>query len=661
MRITTFFGILLTSLLLSVLGLVYWPTFIELMTATNRSKTQEELKDLENVEALINLGRAEEALNLIEKYQELILLGNAPSSEKWLKALIKASELSLSIPQLLSLHEFNPEMIEQFEKASLLVADAHITTGKVNEYETLRKNWQGKENYSNAWLTLDADHLLLQGKKEDAIKLLQSQSFNNETDVERLIRLAILTMNDDPKLAWEFLSEAYTKSPTNPFVRSYRAHLFELENKLPLAEAEYSAALEKTPQDLFLRDQLAEFYLRNNETEKAVQTWQEGLGLQAKDALWIKTIFWSKVLHPKQVDWKTLSSSEEPLSPFTKYLLALPNDQFWNSISFENLSNTSTILETEQAAFWLRLLNALKQNQEEQAWELLQNNSFANHSWNPELETTLKRILNYRKTKTLVLEGESLKTPHQKPAHSSLFIKLELLATEERLKQASTKIPESIHALLSSKEAFAAALLDAGWQEAALRLHTMQLVPENFPDWFTVKLTEALRTNRSIKEALQFASLQEPTQPLSVLIGELFLEEGKAEAGIKELTPLATAKSDEGFKAASLLSLYYLNQKRYPEARHVIQKQPLLLQSVKGKELLARIALLEGNKEEATQLYTSIERNSNEAKSYLARKAFAEKNWQKAQQLTEDLLQMYPTNQLLRDNLTKVIAEQQKK
>jgi hypothetical protein len=97
-------------------------------------------------------------------------------------------------------------------------------------------------------------------------------------------------------------------------------------------------------------------------------------------------------------------------------------------------------------------------------------------------------------------------------------------------------------------------------------------------------------------------------------------------------------------RAAWLISLIHIDRGQYTEAKAIIEGQPKLADNVTGKETLARIALLEGNNELANKLYLAIEKVSPEAKSYLARKAFIEKDWKTARELTEDLLRQYPTN-----------------
>lgn len=154
----------------------------------------------------------------------------------------------------------------------------------------------------------------------------------------------------------------------------------------------------------------------------------------------------------------------------------------------------------------------------------------------------------------------------------------------------SKDLSDDIQSLLLSKEAFSSLTLASGWTEAAIDLHQLDYIPYNFPSSVAFDFTEALRKNRGDPSALDFASKQNLNSDLSFLI----------------------------------------------------------------QEMTARIALKEGNREVAEKIYDTIADKSYEAKSYLARKAFQENNFQKAQVLTEELLKKYPNNALLLDNLKKI-------
>ena len=115
------------------------------------------------------------------------------------------------------------------------------------------------------------------------------------------------------------------------------------------------------------------------------------------------------------------------------------------------------------------------------------------------------------------------------------------------------------------------------------------------------------------------------------------------DAALDHLSKLAKEDNDVGMRAAWLISLILIDKGQFAEAKAIIESQPRLAENVLGKETLARIALLEGNNDLANKLYQSLEKVSAEAKSYLARKAFMDKDWKKAHELTEDLLREYPT------------------
>jgi hypothetical protein len=155
---------------------------------------------------------------------------------------------------------------------------------------------------------------------------------------------------------------------------------------------------------------------------------------------------------------------------------------------------------------------------------------------------------------------------------------------------AGNNLPSDIEALLRSEEAYSAILLSFGWNEPGIALHRLENIPDHFPAFVALDLTKALRSNQGERAALEFAGKQKQSVDLAFLI----------------------------------------------------------------QEMTARIALQEGNPKLAEKIYEMIADKSFEAKSYLARKAFKEKDFSKAQLLTEELLNKYPDNQLLLENLKKI-------
>lgn len=644
----------------------YWPKLknkYKKITQTPESTA----RDIERARELLNNSKPEEALEIIKEYSNSID-NTTETGKQWIDLLIRASESTLNFSQLVVLYEYYPKAFDSHEKASMIVGEIYINTNKFKEYQDLRDNWKGRETKPETWFVLDGDKLFLEGKRKESIDFLNSKTFPGKTDTSRLVRLALMYSYEEPNKAWDYLNQAYQKDPENPEIRSYRAKLLETYGKNNLALIEYLAAIQTDPKNVYLRDQLAEFYLRQKQYPQALMVWLESLKPPSLDAIWVKTFFWSRMVIPVNIDWHSEKIPEGKFASLATYLINLKPDQYWNEKAFDQIPDGNTYLKQVQVTFWLRLVDALQRGDEKGAAELLQYNPFQTVSWNPELETALTRILNYRRsgkfksdTADQPVTFEDAKAPVQptnpetKFSHI-LFAQLDQLANEK----GDPNIPEDLKELLQGKEAFTAAFLAAGWNEAALALHQLAVLPSDYPDWVPVLITQAYRLNKSNEQALKFALAQKQTPGLSLMIGELMVSNKDFDAALDKLTPLTKLEGEIGYTASWLVSLIYIDKGQYDQAKAAIEAQPTLNKDVLGKEIMARIALLQGNTAAAEGIYNSIATTSSEAKSYLAKKAFEQKDWKKAREITEELLRDYPTNPMLQQNLTKIIEEQNK-
>lgn len=614
-----------------------------------------EAKELQRATELLADLKPEEALPIIRRYQDEID-SDSKTGKQWLALLIQASEQLHDTEQLTILYDYFPRAFDTNEKAALMVADTYITSQRPDDYRKIRNRWSGRSRRHSAWMMLDADKLLLEGERDEAIALLKSQSFSGKADTGRLVRLALLVAESDPEGAWEFLTEAYKKDPHNADVRSYRARLLEKVGKDKLALAEYIAATQTAPNNPFLKGQLADFYLRQGNSSEALGLWSQNLKDSPLDTVWLNALFWNRVLSPITFDWSAARLPEGDKKPLLNYLTGLQPGVYWDQQAFAALPEEESYLQKEQATFWLRLLQALKSGDEEDAWSLLQSNPFEGQSWVPELERALKQVTTYRCMGVLSLDREEA-TGVLTSAHP-LFAQLNFLADQPQSELLAV-IPSDFHELLISDDAYTAIFLAAGWNEAALQFNTLTIVPETYPSWMAYGLSEALKKNRTSLQTLEFATLQDETPALNLLVGELLIDEGEANAGLDKLEPLLKENSDVGYRASWLSCLACVDHENYDKAKKIVGGQPRLQGSVAGKEVLARIALLEGNPDVADQLYVAIEANSAEAKSYLARKAFAERDWHRAKELTQALLKLHPNNTVLLGNLQKINEKQQ--
>lgn len=663
-RLRVIIAVLLCGLLVS-LGVAFWPTIHVNLLGNSIDKTQE-ATDYKNVEELIKQSRPQEALAIIKTYQSE-MDNYTPLGKKWEDLLIRVSESSGDRRQLVKVYEHDPKAFDNHEKAALLVGDTYLISGQVKDYQKLRDSWNNRETMPELWFVMDADKLLVQGKKKEAMDLLKSKQFAGTADTGRLIRLALLTVTEQPKDAWDYLTEAYKKDPQNSDIRSYRGKLLEAIGKNSLALSEYMAALSTNPHNPYLRDQLADFYIRNKQYVNGLEILNDALYGNTMDFIWLKALFWSRVVSPIKFDWKTSAVPKGDLNSLVTYLLTLKPDQYWDEASFDKIADSSQYLKTQQTTFWLRLIAALKAGNEKDALDLLQYNPFNAVSWDPQLEKALKMVLMYRKTGslnigTLSREVQTSASLNDKDSVVEsevppFFIQLDELAKNSKPDH-PVELPQDVKQLVQSKEAFAAIFLAAGWLEAGLQLNTMRVIPEGYPDWIAYSMTQALRLNRGNMEALEFATTQKQTPTMQLLVGELLITSGSHDSGMEQLKKIYKESSDVGYRAAWLLSLLYIEKGQYEDAKNAVLAQPKLTQDVLGKETLARVAMLEGHHDMADKLYSEIESTSSEAKSYLARKSFAEKNWKRAKELTEELLIEFPNNSLLIENMKKILEEE---
>lgn len=588
--------------------------------------------------------------------------------KKRLDLLIEQYTNSESHDEIILLYEYFPDAFDYKEFASLAVAKAMLADGQNVAYKKIRQNWKGHEREPEQWLFLDAEVLINEGSQDEAASLLASKTFKGDAETERLVRLALLHLVDNPKLSWKYLSEASLKDPDNPTLNTFKANLLESANKRDMALTEYIAAVQKDPDNPHLREELADFYLRTEQFPSALKLLQDSLAAPSLDSIWLKTIFWNRVILPIKYDWETRNIPQGDLKPFIEYLLALPPGIFWNTESFERLPRAESYLTSQQEAFWLRLLMMLKNNKEQEALVLLNQNPFQTVSWMPQIEKNLKAVLTYRLAKQQQ-EALSPNTPSHSFEYKSLasdhtpqqFLNdLNTLAKVPPSQITTAEISNNLQDLLLSKEIYSTLFLAGGWDEAALQLHSLSVIPTSFPQWISHDLTQALDRNRGKSQALQFALKQHPNPELSLLTAELALTLKQQDIAIDKLQSIYKQNDSIGINAAKQLSKIYIDQNDFNAAKDVILSQPNLANELSSKEILARIALQTGDVITANKLYLTLEKQSSEAKSFLARKAFSDKDWKRAKALTEDLIKLHPENNILKENLHKIILEEQK-
>jgi cytochrome c-type biogenesis protein CcmH/NrfG len=652
--------ILLVSFVVFVLGLLgftLWQSNTREPLA-NVSKEQRE-SDLKRAEQYLQDSEAERSLPIIHEHKEE-MEKDTPEGKKWLSLFVDASSQLKDVDQLHLIYQFNPEPFKNNEQAALTLAESFIKSENPADYTHLRQLWKKRENNEAAWILLDADLLLQQGEKQKAYDLLKNQKWQGKPESERLMRLTLISWKENPEDALSMLNAEYSKDPKNLEIRLLRGQIYESLNKLSLAEQDLNTVAQLDPGNIYLQDQLAEFYRRQKNYVKAETIWQKILAQTSNEQIWMKSLFWNQVAAPVNYDWKNTKLADTHTKAFFNYLLKIRPDQFWDKKAFEKVHRHLDALSHYQATYWLRLLQALKNHDEQAALSLIHHNPFEGLSWAPLLEINLQRILNYRHKGSLLIEGDAantdsiLKLLSLREPVPALYKKLDELAQQEADLGAAFKLPDDMQALLNNPEIFAVAFFSEGWTEAALRLQPIGTLSADFPEWVPVLYIHGLRQNRGNASALQFIAEQKPLPMVNLLKAEIQIAEGRPDQALPCLEKLKSNPTDLGARAAWLLCQIDMQKGEYRKAAQAIESHPQLSQALQGQETLARIAVMEGKPEVAGQIYEKIVGESNEAKSFLARRAFQQKDWTLARQLTEELLNDYPGNAQLQENLKKI-------
>lgn len=497
--------------------------------------------------------------------------------------------------------------------------------------------------------------------REQTIHQLTSQKSSGQEEIDRLVRLAALHLVEEPQQAWDYLAQASKLDTSEADLHLYKASLLEAADKINQAQKEYILAVKSNPKNPYYREFLADFYIRTKKYPEAVDVLEDAMVSPSLDAIWLKSIFWNKIAIPLAGHANQAAVPTGPLAPLVDYLVKLPSGVFWNETAFAKLPNKNNYLDQEQETYWLKLLSALKEHREKAALEMIETNSFSTVSYAPELEKTLKTILIFRNTPKEVIAPLPLARKNQNIEQQfKEFIPMLAGLSELTPRQIVSAIPTDLRNTLMTIDALALPFLAYGWNEAALQLMAKEQLPESYPQWVAVKFTEALKSNRGELAAFQFATQQPASAPLGLMIAEMAPKMNRNDAVISALMAVYKQQDEYGRKAALILEPMMTEQGNYRMARSVIEAHPELVNSLMGKEILARIALRDSEPLKATEIYRQIEEESPEAKSYLAGKAFSEKDWGKARKLTEQLLVLYPEDEMLQQNLKKIEEEENK-
>jgi tetratricopeptide (TPR) repeat protein len=550
------------------------------------------------------------------------------AARDWLAAEVAYAARLRDLPRLVALSTGEDVPFRENEEAALLTCRGLLLEGRTYGYERVREAWRGRERHAGAWLALDADVLLQAGRPDEARALLSARRLPGAEDAGRLARLALAA--PDAASARQFLDRAAALAPGDPDVRGCRGRLLEAEGRPAEAAAEFTAALAVRGDDWEVRDRLAECYRRAGAPEAALATWMAAGETPRPDSAWLKAWFWNRVTRPAAYDWEATAPAAGPLQPLAAFLVSLPPEAFWADDS-ERGHVPHGLIPQRQEVYWLRVLAFLQAGRESDAAYTMRAGPFRNVSWQPDLEDALDRVLTFR-------AGQPQRPPAEGPpaGRHPFFVRLEQLAASGDLAPGTPGMPADLARLLGGTEAVPAALLAAGWDEAALLLHRRDADLSGLPGWYVEGLARALRDNRGVLPALAFVEQQPRTPALDLLAGELLLKEGRGAEALDRLRSAAGA-DDARPEATRALAEAALRLGHPAEARRALEARPRLLVGVEGRTLLARCAAVEGNADLAERLYRDLADESAEARAYLVHRAVAGGDWAAASRLVGEL------------------------
>ncbi len=474
-----------------------------------------------------------------------------------------------------------------------------------------------------------SDLLLAEGDTAKAREILGSTRLQGTDEINRLTRLALLEAEDDTK-AWQLLSQAYALDARNSDVRTFSGNILEARGLPDLARRDYVAAYVAEPENPRHRNNLAEFYIRQGLPRQAVQTWLEAKPTPLAVSGFLRAFFWNRVSFGDQ----TLSAEQAATSPVLEGLTALPPGDFW-SPALDASVDVDPALAIRGEVLWLRVLEALRTGNDPQAWQLLVRSAPEQTAAQSFLKDTLQQILAVRTGR----EGAQVEIPEgQRTLHPFWNWLAEHPADREALSQ-----PWVLPALFGVN----------GWLRAATDLAPTDLAAD-WPDWVPYTLAQSARLCGDNAKLQQLLSSSPPTTPaMQILRAESAWANNRPEEGRDLLEPLL-GTPEAGYRAAWLLGMFYLNENQPDEVRRVVQAQPDFASSVPGRELLARVHLLKEENAEARAIYEALGDQSDEARIWLAREAFVNRDWPRAEQLTRSLMASHPNEPAFVANLEAI-------
>ncbi|MEO0793785.1 MAG: hypothetical protein AAFX93_01410 [Verrucomicrobiota bacterium] len=526
--------------------------------------------------------------------------------------------------------------IAKTEEEALLLARAAVHERDSTIYDQLDDAWQADRTQEAAWVFLEADALIVAGENLEAKELLQQHQFDGRHESNRLLRLSILSTSD-PREVMRLVDESVSAAADNPDALAFRGQILESLGELDGAHADYVRSVLLSPESPLFWDQLGEFYRRHQQYVFAIDSWIDAYEKTGVAEFWIKAWFWQRVTG----FGNTLPDAPNtgPFAEYAHYLESIPKDRWWNTEAYDGLPYASKILEQRQETYWLRLLQMLADDDDGQALQLLRGDPFADRSWAPRLKQALRLILLFRWEQAVTADqGLSPRDDDHQFYH--------LLVTLN-----GEEISSSIDRVLDGSSAWAAAFLAEGWISTAIQFDEIEA---GQPAWFDYGQAQARRQLVSAEAAVERLNSSTDDPSIRLLKGELLWLNDQADAAVELWEALLAEEGAIGDRAGMLIAIHYASKSEWERLQQLVDRHPSWSETLRGKEILARMALSRDEVDTASALYESILGESTEAKVFFANQAFQAQNWAKARALTETLINEHPNEPTFYRNLQAI-------
>jgi len=537
------------------------------------------------------------------------------------------------------------------ERADLVLAREALWNRNSDECESIMERWRGKAAFPGRWALLSADLMLARGNKEQARDFLEAAKLVGEEDTLRHARLALIQARE-PWKAMASIDAGLRASPRSAELLTFRAQIQEAAGRMADARLDYVAAVLSEPSSPLHRDVLANFQLRSGEPSNAADTWRDAaeatnLGLYA-----FKAWFWSKICgvplsrplpEVKQAGWKDVMQEVK----------SLPDGAF-TSTELDRAIARIPGLRQRPEVVWMHVLEAIRKGDWKIATERLDS------GFPPTAETMAPGLATRLLVNLAAVSGGSPRValagrdlPGLPPEPHPF------LREFDEWKRAVPVEDDAFSRWLANPASLAAMLFAHGWHGAALDVAGGgKLAPvTGAPAWFDFGYSRCLLVRDGSPAARRWLeSLPELSAAAQLTHAEILLTGGDVELGMKKLAVLATTQGPHAGRAAWSLALVELDRGNTAEASRWVKSCPELLASVRGKEILARVALADGVLDEALRIYKELGEESADAMIYLSKQAFAQKDWQQARKWTGELARRFPSEPQFRKNLLSIDA-----